>query len=94
MRTFPVAKHGAALMNNEATGELYGLIAAHTLHQISIAFAISLEPTQAVHGEPVSQSHHRQGSSLLFVCLSSRLIHSQSHVPQRYKSHHSTVSSS
>jgi len=29
--TFPVARHGAAFRMNEATGELYGFIAAHTL---------------------------------------------------------------
>jgi hypothetical protein len=30
-KTFPVAKHGAALINRDATGELYGLMATHTL---------------------------------------------------------------
>src|ERR1700761_1521251 len=31
INTFPVAKQGAALINREATGELYGFMAAQTL---------------------------------------------------------------
>jgi hypothetical protein len=36
IRTFPVARHGAALKMKDATGALYGFTAAHTLGNVSM----------------------------------------------------------